>query len=102
MWYGLILMATKSNAESVPFTSYCLSNLVSTPFRFKIENFYIYDRWGELLHHSKSTWVNEPSGGWDGRFNGTLVMPGVYTWVAEITFLDNETEFFAGDVTVMR
>lgn len=68
----------------------------------RIENFYIYDRWGELLYHRQKAWINEEEAGWDGIFRGEPVMPGVYAWMAEITFLDKETEFFTGDVTVIR
>lgn len=68
----------------------------------KIENLTIFDRWGELIYQNGNFFVNEEEGGWDGTFQGQVVMPGVYTWMAEITFLDDETEFFSGDVTVIR
>jgi len=68
----------------------------------KIEQLSIFDRWGELIYRGQNFFVNDESGGWDGQFNGQVVMPGVYTWMAEITFLDNETEFFAGDITLIR
>lgn len=68
----------------------------------KIEELLIFDRWGELIYKGENFFVNEEASGWDGLFNGEPVMPGVYTWMAEITFLDEETEFFAGDVTVIR
>ena len=68
----------------------------------KIENMYVFDRWGELVFHNESFFINEESGGWDGIFNGEQALPGVYTWMAEITFLDNQTEFFSGDITLLR
>ncbi|MDX1685660.1 MAG: gliding motility-associated C-terminal domain-containing protein [Saprospiraceae bacterium] len=68
----------------------------------RIENFYIYDRWGELIYHVGQTWINQEDTGWDGTFRDEVVLPGVYVWMAEITFLDNETEYFSGDVTVIR
>jgi gliding motility-associated-like protein/uncharacterized repeat protein (TIGR01451 family) len=68
----------------------------------KIDNFYVFDRWGEIVYRGSNMFVNDEARGWDGLFNGEPVMPGVYTWMAEITFLDNQTEFFGGDVTVLR
>ncbi len=38
---------------------------------------YIYDRYGNLISHNK---VGE---GWDGRYKGVLVDPGVYVYVAK-------------------
>ena len=68
----------------------------------KIENILVFDRWGEVVYQSKNIWINDESVGWDGRFNGDLAPPGVYAWMAEITFLDNETEIFSGDLTLLR
>lgn len=68
----------------------------------RIENVYVFDRWGELIYKRSGVWINDESIGWDGYFNGKSAMPAVYTWMAEITFLDNETEYFTGDVTLIR
>lgn len=68
----------------------------------KIENMYIYDRWGELVYKGSNFFVNDEREGWNGLFNGEPVLPGVYVWMAEITFLDDLTEFFSGDITVIR
>ncbi len=60
----------------------------------------IYDRWGNLVFASTST-----SFSWDGRFNATYVMPGVYVYVIKMVYLERDVEremVFTGDVTVIR
>lgn len=44
---------------------------------FSVERMVVYDRWGELIYQEGS---NELSlfQGWDGRFNGSLLNPGVF------------------------
>ncbi len=37
--------------------------------------FYVYDRWGQVLFESK-----DPNVGWDGTYQGKLMPTGVYTW----------------------
>lgn len=64
----------------------------------------IYDRWGNVVYELIE---QEPSengvGSWDGTFKNKPLNPGVYVYVAEVTFLDNDTRLtFRGDVTLIR
>ena len=67
----------------------------------------VYDRWGNLMFERN----NFPAGsanqalGWNGKFNGKEVVPGVYTWVVEVEYEtqgSGDVEIFVGDVTVIR
>jgi hypothetical protein len=64
----------------------------------------VYDRWGELLFQREkfSPNVDNLSEGWDGRYNGDFVNPGVYVYLAEVKFLDGRVLLYRGDVTVVR
>lgn len=62
----------------------------------------IYDRWGNQVFEINNPPINSQIVGWDGRFNGQEVNPGVFIWMAEIIFLDGETQILSGDVTVIR
>lgn len=62
----------------------------------------IYDRWGNMVYEGENLPLNDPSVGWDGTFNGQTVNPGVFAWYAEITFIDDVTAEFTGDVTIVR
>ena len=67
-----------------------------------IESFQIYDRWGEAVHEVRNFLPNDSFTGWDGRFRGDLVNPGVYTYFAEVRFIDGEVIVYKGDITVVR
>lgn len=62
----------------------------------------IFDRWGELIWEKKNFDPRVPSEGWNGKFNDSPVVPGVYVFTVEVLFndLDNTRETFSGDVTV--
>jgi hypothetical protein len=62
----------------------------------------VYDRWGNLLFHKENFTTNDPLLGWDGKFQGRDVVPGVFTWLAVIRLPDGITSTLSGDVTVVR
>jgi gliding motility-associated-like protein len=67
----------------------------------KIQQLNIFDRWGELIFTKTDFQPNQESLGWDGTFRGKKVMPGVYTYWAEVEFLDGKKKFFKGDVSII-
>jgi hypothetical protein len=67
-----------------------------------VDEFQIYDRWGEMVFARTTMSINEESSGWDGRSRGRPVLPGVYVWFAKIRMLDGTILFKKGDVTVVR
>ena len=68
----------------------------------KVRQWQIYDRWGGAVFVVKDFLPNDPAFAWDGKIRGNNENTGVYTWFAEIEFLDGEVELFKGDVTVVR
>lgn len=68
----------------------------------RIKNFIVFDRWGNQMFLRDEFLPNDPLFGWDGTFNGRDVSIGVYTYYAEIEFIDGFIEVFKGDVTVVR
>ena len=60
-----------------------------------------YSRWGSLVYEVNDVAPNDFSSGWNGFFNGKLMNPGVYVWVAELEYLDGEVIQLTGDVTIM-
>jgi gliding motility-associated-like protein len=65
---------------------------------------HIYDRWGNLIHTESSLLPNPAgAGNWDGTSNGKELNPGVYVYVASITFIDNNTTLvYRGDITLLK
>ena len=64
-----------------------------------IKSFRVYDRWGGLMFEKTDFLPNDPNG-WDGKFRGKTVDAGVYTYAAEVLFIDGVVEVYGGDVTV--
>jgi hypothetical protein len=64
----------------------------------------IYDRWGELMYE-KEDYLPDPedfSEGWDGKYHGKKVTPGVYIYIVEVIFLDGRVLLYRGDITVVN
>ena len=59
--------------------------------------FMIYDRWGELVFET-----NDLDQGWDGRFKGKLLSPGVYVYHLKFTCYSNEIFTKKGNITLIR
>jgi hypothetical protein len=65
----------------------------------------VYDRWGTLMFETKSFQPersNVFTAGWDGRYKGKFVNPGVYVYAIEVLFVDGKKLLYRGDVTVVR
>ena len=58
---------------------------------------WIFNRWGEQLCH-----YQDPSGGWDGRYRGKLVPPGVYYYVIEARGADGQKYNLKGHINILR
>jgi gliding motility-associated-like protein len=57
----------------------------------------IFNRWGEKIYDSSN-----PFEGWDGTFKGQPQPAAVYTYVAEIIFLNNKETVKQGSITLIR
>ncbi len=69
----------------------------------EIDDFYIFDRWGEIIFEKHGFSPNNPLDGWDGTFNnGRPLNTGVFVYMAKITFIDGQQEIYSGDVTLVK
>jgi len=67
-----------------------------------IQSMRIYDRWGNLVFENIDFPAGSPEHGWDGYFEDSPSVPGVYFYVAELLLADGELELVAGDLTLIR
>jgi gliding motility-associated-like protein len=58
--------------------------------------FRIYNRWGQLLFQT-----NDPTAGWDGRFDGQMQLLGVYDYYIEFNCADCKI-FKKGNITLLK
>ncbi len=68
----------------------------------RINEMYIFDRWGELVFQTFDIPPNDPSFGWDGHFKNEPVEQGVYVYLFNVKYVDQRVEDISGDVTVLR
>jgi len=68
----------------------------------EIKNFKIFNRWGANVFSVENFQPNDPTFGWDGRFNNQPVNPSVLIYFAEIVFKDGVTIIYKGDLTLQR
>ncbi|GLR19174.1 T9SS type B sorting domain-containing protein [Portibacter lacus] len=68
-----------------------------------IDEFRVFDRWGNEMYQIRNLSPNSGgTDGWDGRANGVDVGPGVYSYYAKVTLIDEEKVLLRGDVTLLR
>lgn len=81
-----------------------------------IDNFFVFDRWGEAVHTGSQNTdgatidggdgsqflPNDPSFGWDGTLNGKTMNPQVLVYTATVHFRDGEVIVYKGDFVLMR
>ena len=63
----------------------------------KVFNLKVFDRWGELIYES-----DDSGTGWNGKYKGTLMEPGVYVYLLNVTFLDFTTKSVKGSLMLVR
>ncbi|MEQ1745663.1 MAG: hypothetical protein ABMA02_09565, partial [Saprospiraceae bacterium] len=84
------------STDNYGFTIYGDKDLVN------IRQLQVYDRWGNHMAVFNNIVPNDPARGWDGKFQGQDMNPGVFVWWAELEFSDGSTQIVKGDVTVVR
>lgn len=68
----------------------------------QINNFRIYDRWGNMVYYQESLTPQDRNKFWDGKFAGKPAEAGVYVYRVDLTYADGSSELKAGDVTLIR
>ncbi|MEP7197519.1 MAG: gliding motility-associated C-terminal domain-containing protein [Saprospiraceae bacterium] len=82
-----------------------LNDVVVPEFRFpdrsRIKVYRVFDRWGGMVYERLEGGFSEKFG-WDGKFNGRDLNPGVYTYAILFETKDQEARWKTGDITLMR
>ncbi len=68
----------------------------------KIASFNLYNRWGDVLLEKVDFLANDANEGWDARFKGKDVEPGIYVWTAVVDFIDGVSKPLSGSVLIVR
>ncbi len=69
---------------------------------FKIQSMRIFNRWGEMVFQKSNLFPNDQASGWNGRYNGRLLTPDVYTYIIEIVCENSEILSYKGNITLIQ
>jgi len=57
----------------------------------------IYNRWGQMVFTS-----NDPLKGWNGKYHGVDITPGVYVYLCSYKFYNKSQDMMKGTVIVVK
>ncbi|GAB2822772.1 PKD domain-containing protein [Ferruginibacter profundus] len=69
---------------------------------FAIQSMRIFNRWGEMVFQKANLFPNDPSAGWNGRYNGRLQNSDVYTYIIEIVCENSQVLTYKGNITLIQ
>ena len=100
--YGAVLQAfclqekLKKLGHDVYVINYRPSYIVDTIYRFSFKC-WIFNKWGVQMFYFDS-----PDQGWDGKYRGKYVDPGVYYYVIEAKGANNKKMKLKGHINILR
>jgi gliding motility-associated-like protein len=68
----------------------------------RINEFSIYDRWGNRTYQLIDVDAQDESIGWDGVFRNKLMLPGIYVYQLDLTLVNGKKETRSGEVYLVR
>ena len=68
----------------------------------RIQNFVIYDRWGNQVFGQTGFSPNDPKFGWDGKYNGKPAPVGIYPYKAQAELIDGSVLTIGGQISLLR
>ncbi len=95
IWVPNVFSPIKQDGNNDRFLIFAAGNTVKN-----IKTFQVFDRWGAELFHKDNLQPNDENLGWDGRYRGKLLEPGVFVWYAEVELIDGRLILLKGDVTI--
>jgi len=68
----------------------------------QVKEIKIYNRWGEKVFEQANFPTNDKAYGWDGRFKGKKLNPGVYVYYVIFEMKDRKDLKLVGDLTIVH
>lgn len=67
-----------------------------------VEEFKIFDAWGEMVFEAREFNLGDKNVFWDGKVRGKDMNPGTFVWYMRIKFIDGDTELLKGSFDLLR
>lgn len=62
----------------------------------------VFNRGGNMVYERRNFVPNDPAAAWDGKWGSRTAPAGVYSWVAEVEFINGKRQHFSGNVTLIN
>ncbi|MDP4282827.1 MAG: PKD domain-containing protein [Bacteroidota bacterium] len=69
---------------------------------FKIKNFRVFNRWGEVVFEKSNFNANDASYGWDGTYKGRKLSADVFVYTLEVVCDNNTSLVFKGNIALIN
>ncbi|MEI9957506.1 MAG: PKD domain-containing protein [Ferruginibacter sp.] len=69
---------------------------------FAIQSMRIFNRWGEMVFQKANLFPNDPTAGWNGRYNGSVLNADVYTYIIDIVCENSQILTYKGNITLIQ
>ncbi|MBX2871755.1 MAG: gliding motility-associated C-terminal domain-containing protein [Saprospiraceae bacterium] len=76
--------------------------LLQSPFSLEIEQFQIFDRWGNQVFSRSGSFLLDETQGWDGTFRGRPLPIGPYIYFLKLIKIDGTSEIKSGEINIIR
>ena len=77
-------------------------NIVGGTNGSRIDQFTIFNRWGQAVFTAQNKTPNNNSGGWDGYFQGKAAPEGAYVYFIQLSLPDGTKEIHKGTLILIR
>ncbi len=86
------------NADRLNDVLYVLAG----PDVLRLDEFSIFNRWGQLIFTTQNVPANNPAFGWSGLIDGKEAPSGTYVYYVKVRLRNNEQQFVKGTVVLIR
>ena len=76
--------------------------LLQSPIPLQIEQFQIFDRWGNQVFSRSGATMQEDTQAWDGTFRGQPLPVGPYIYFLKLVKIDGTSEIRSGEINIIR
>lgn len=67
-----------------------------------VKDFYVYNRWGEIVYEAHDFALNDPKTGWDGSYKGEKIMGDVFIYYVNAICEKGNYLKLKGDISVVK
>jgi gliding motility-associated-like protein len=72
------------------------------PVGSRIDDFSIFNRWGQRVFQRTDIAPGDPAQGWDGNYKGIAAQPGTYVYLVVVLMTNGTNRIYRGTVVLVR